>query len=65
MSKVGEQFASVEDFRILLDQAKRYANTSAEEDFVDGLEAKFETYGSNMFLSDAQSKWLSDIASRI
>ena len=35
-----------------------------EEDFVAELKEKFEKYGENMFLSDAQSRWLCDIAIR-
>ncbi len=64
-TKVKDQFKDPNDFRVLLEQAARKVENSKEEDFVADLASKFETYGSSMYFSENQSRWLCSIAVRI
>lgn len=63
--RVKDQFMNLDDFETLLNQASKYATGSKERDFVDGLIEKFDRFKGNMYLSEAQSRWLCDIAMRI
>ena len=62
--KVSDHYKNPDDFKLMLETAKRKVSGSKEEDFVNGLEEKFSTWGPSMFLSEAQSSWLCDIACR-
>ena len=62
--RIKGQFDHVDDFKLLLTKAEALTTSSREEEFVAELKEKFEKYGENMFLSDAQSRWLCDIAIR-
>jgi hypothetical protein len=52
------------DFEDLLNDAKNSASGSWEDNFISDLESKYETYGSDMFLSDLQNDHLARIASK-
>jgi hypothetical protein len=62
--KLSDHFPDSADFELMLATAKRRAKDGREEDFLNGLEDKFKTYGSRMFMSENQSRWLCDIAAR-
>lgn len=63
--RVYDHFKDAADYSLLIATAKqKAARTPKEEDFLEGLEGKFETYGPEAYLSEEQSRWLVDIASR-
>lgn len=64
MAKVKDLYPDTANFEILLGTAIHKANGSREEDFLAGLEDRYKTYGPDTFLSDAQDRWLTDIARR-
>ncbi len=64
MAKLSDTIATAADFELLLATAKTKANGSREEDFLAQLEDRYGTWGMNTFISDAQDRWLTDIARR-
>lgn len=61
---VKDHYATAEDFRLMITTAQAKTNGEREDQFLDQLLAKFERFGMTMFLSQAQSQWLCDIAAR-
>ena len=52
------------DFEQLLEEAEENAKSNEECRFIDSLSIKWSRYGLDMFLSEDQHKWLTDIAAR-
>ena len=62
--RVYEWFDQPEAFKRVLKAAILNVRTANEEGFISSLLDKYKRYGQNMYLSERQHKWLSDIAKR-
>lgn len=56
-----------EELQHMLDEISAYRSKlkPKERDFTDDMTKRFEEYGSDMFVSDKQLKWLRDIHRRV
>ena len=63
MSRVNDFYTDAE-FEALLDTAEGAAKTDKEETFISDLRERYDEYGDDMFLSDAQNDWLTRIVQR-
>lgn len=61
-TRVKDHFADVDDFEELLEQAESFAVEDNEIEFVEDMQEKYEKWGAEMFLSDAQKSWLEKLA---
>lgn len=62
MKTIKDHFNNLRDFDLMLASAFKNARGSSANDFLDGVEARRKKYGETCALSDAQCKWLCDIA---
>ncbi|NYT68759.1 hypothetical protein [Pusillimonas noertemannii] len=60
-SKVIDHFPDIDDFEELLEDARMAAGSDWEETFVADMKAKYERYGEDMFISNAQLDKLNKI----
>lgn len=59
-----DHFNTREDFQLMLETAKDKVKGDREDDFVHGLQDKLDKFGTAMYLSEGQVRWLCDIAAR-
>lgn len=62
MSKLLDFYADADEFEIELDAAESNARGWKTEEFLDGLRDKYEEWGEDMYLSEAQHAWLQRLA---
>lgn len=62
MTAITEKFDTVEDFGLLLNDARMQASSDWEEGFIDDLLDRFERFGSAMSISDKQLEIIRRIA---
>lgn len=59
--KAIDHFPDIDDFEELLEDARMAASSDWEETFVADMKAKYEQYGEDMFISNAQLDKLNKI----
>ena len=64
MSETVEAYYSEVEFQDLLDVAQNNAQTAFEVDFVEGVQAKWEKYGMQAYLSERQRDLLERLSRR-
>lgn len=62
MSRVKDLYPKITDFDRLLEDAALNASTEWEMEFVDNMTGKYDTFGGEMFLTEAQHDKLRQVA---
>ena len=58
------QVYQIPEFESVLDDAERNARTESEMEFVAKMRERHDIYGQQTYVSEAQWRWLQDIADR-
>lgn len=60
--RLEDKYDSMDEFAMILKNAKYSASTPGADTFVKDVEKKFCDYGGRMFWSDTQDEWLRKLA---
>ena len=62
--RVADHFDEVDEFEDLISECETQASRDKDMNFVADMREKFDMYGADTFLSEAQLDWLNRIAER-